>query len=93
MFENILALAKRLLSEFINLIDTVLFFFIIMTIMVAFFNMRRHVLISNLILMVVKDVVAGKTDQPLFSLLLGALELFPVLDLVDDSVVNLFELE
>jgi hypothetical protein len=66
----------------------------IMTFMVGLFYVRRHVLICNLVLMIVKDVVADKTNQPLFGLLLViALENFAVLDLFNHSVVNLFEVE
>jgi hypothetical protein len=96
LFEDILALTKCILSKFIDLIGgTTLFIllFMIVSFMVAFFNVWRHVLKGDLVLMIVKDVVAGKTNQPLLGLLFLTLELFTVLDLVDDSVINLFEIE
>jgi hypothetical protein len=41
--------------------------------------------------MIVKDIVASKTDQSLFASLLTALDLSVILYLLDDRVVNLFE--
>ena len=96
LFEDILALTKCVLSEFVNLIGgttLLIFLFMIVAFMVAFLNVRRYVLKGDLVLMIVKDVVAGKADQPLLGFFLVVLELFSVLDLVNDSVINLFEIE
>jgi len=101
LLKNIHALfTTSFFGKFVNLISTTFLlamittflFDMIITMMVSIFEMWRHILKFDLILMIVKDVVAGETDKlPLvFLLLFIALEFLLVFDLVNDRIVNLF---
>jgi len=93
LLKNIQALfTTGFFGKFVNLISTFFLFAMIIIMMVSVFEMWRHILKCDLILMIVKDVVAGETDKLpfVFLLLFIALEFLLVFDLVNDRIVNLF---